>query len=114
MATIQQRKGTVYAKPGVTVLNTREMDWEPFPGLEGAMMKVLSEDDQGEPLVFLIKRLLAPEGLCLLTDQDRIPSAALRETMIAQELEFTTQAVRAGEPGGRRVKGSLYRIRHRS
>jgi hypothetical protein len=75
---------------------------------------LIYEQRNVEPLVRLIKRLLAPEGFCLLTDQDRIPSAALRETLQAQGLEFTTQAVRAGEPGGRRVKGTLYRIRHTS
>jgi hypothetical protein len=45
-----------------------------------------------------------------LTDQDRVPSHVLRETLAAQGLPFTTQMVRDGEPGGRRVKGTLYRI----
>jgi predicted nicotinamide N-methyase len=63
------------------------------------------------PLVTLIKRLLAPAGLCLLTDQDRIASYSLRETLAEEGLQFTREVVRAGEPGGRRVKGTLYRIR---
>ena len=29
-----------------------------------------------------------------------------------ERLAFTTQTMRAGEPGGRRLKGTLYRIRH--
>ena len=62
------------------------------------------------PLVALVKQLLAPDGVCLLTDQDRVPSYVLRDTLAAEGLPFTTQLLRAGEPGGRRVKGTLYRI----
>ena len=65
-----------------------------------------------EPLVTLLKQVLLPGGLCLLTDQDRIPAHALREALEAERLPYTTQIVRAGEPGGRRLKGTLYRIRH--
>lgn len=63
-----------------------------------------------EPLVNLIKKVLAPGGLCLLTDQDRVPSVAMREMLADKGLSFTTQIVRAGEPGARRFKGTLYRI----
>ncbi len=63
------------------------------------------------PLVGVIKQLLAPEGVCLLTDQDRVPSHVLRQTLADEGLAFTTHVVRAGEPGGRRLKGTLYRIR---
>jgi predicted nicotinamide N-methyase len=66
-----------------------------------------------EPVVALIKKVLLPEGRCLLTDQDRVPSFTLREALTAHGLDYTTQAMRAGEPGGRRVKGTLYRIGHR-
>jgi predicted nicotinamide N-methyase len=62
------------------------------------------------PLVGLIKHVLTPDGVCLLTDQDRVPTHVLRETLAAEGLPFTTQPLRAGEPGGRRVKGTLYRI----
>ena len=34
-----------------------------------------------EPLVAFVKKVLVPGGVCLLTDQDRIPSHALRETL---------------------------------
>jgi predicted nicotinamide N-methyase len=64
-----------------------------------------------EPLVGLLRQVLSPDGLCLLTDQERVPSGALREALTAAELRFTTQIVRAGAPGGRRSKGTLYRIR---
>ena len=64
------------------------------------------------PLVTLIKRVLAPGGVGLFTDQDRVPSHILRETLATEGMTFTTQPMRAGEPGGRRVKGTLYRISH--
>lgn len=66
------------------------------------------------PLVALIRRVLLPGGLCLLTDQDRVPAYWLRETLTAERLAFTTQTMKAGEPGGRRVRGTLYRITHPS
>ena len=62
------------------------------------------------PLVNLINMVLAPGGLCLMTDQDRVPSLAMREALGDSGLNFTTQIVRAGEPGSRRYKGTLYRI----
>lgn len=64
------------------------------------------------PLVGLIKHILAPEGVCLLTDQDRVPSHVLREELVRSGMQYTTQVARAGEPGGRRIKGTLYRIGH--
>jgi predicted nicotinamide N-methyase len=64
-----------------------------------------------QPLVGFIKKVLLPNGVCLLTDQDRTPSDSLREALTTEGLDFATQIVRAGEPGGRRVKGTLYRIR---
>lgn len=63
-----------------------------------------------QPLVVLIQRILQPGGVCLLTDQDRVPSQSLRATLTKVGLCYTTQMVRAGEPGGSRVKGTLYRI----
>jgi predicted nicotinamide N-methyase len=62
------------------------------------------------PIVAFIKRVLLPDGVCLLTDQDRVPSYALKELMDGEGLAFTTKMMRAGEPGGRRLKGTLYRI----
>lgn len=65
-----------------------------------------------EPLVGMIRKVLRPGGTCLLTDQDRVPSHALREALPAAGLTYTTQPMKAGEPGGRRLKGTLYRIHH--
>lgn len=63
-----------------------------------------------EPLVEFIGKVLSPGGVCLLTDQDRIPAHALRRELEMAKLPYTTQLMRAGEPGGRRLKGTLYRI----
>jgi predicted nicotinamide N-methyase len=66
-----------------------------------------------DPLVKLIRKVLIPGGVCLLTDQDRTPAPLLREALGYAGLRYETQTVRTGEPGGYRVQGSLYRIRHR-
>jgi SAM-dependent methyltransferase len=65
-----------------------------------------------EPLVKLIKKVLRPDGVCLMTDQDRPPAHHLREMLPNVGLSFTSQRMTAGEPGGRRYKGTLYRIVH--
>jgi predicted nicotinamide N-methyase len=71
---------------------------------------LIYESRNVEPLVQLIHQILAPEGMCLLTDQDRIPAQLLRETLSSAGLAFTVKIMHAGEPGGRRLRGSLYRI----
>jgi predicted nicotinamide N-methyase len=94
-----------------------QMDWRNPP--ENLHFPIILASDliyelrNVSPLVSLIKRVLLPTGLCLLTDQDRVHSQALRTTLTEEGLEYTVQAARAGEPGGKRVKGSLYRIRHK-
>jgi predicted nicotinamide N-methyase len=94
------------------------LDWQrPPDGL--AFSLVLASDlvyevGHVEPLVATIKKMLAPNGKCLLTDQDRPAAASLRQGLVANDLVFTAEGMRAGEPGGRRFKGSLYRIRHRT
>jgi predicted nicotinamide N-methyase len=101
---------------GFEAFRTMQLDWRWPP--EGMLVPVILGADliyelrNVAPLVKLIKAILAPEGKCLLTDQDRIPALALREALQEHGLSFTTQLVRAGEPGGRRLKGTLYRITH--
>ncbi len=96
----------------------RAIDWRSPP--EDLQVPVVLASDliyelrNVEPLVGLIKKVLQPDGLCLMTDQDRVPSYSLREALGDSGFEFTTQVMHAGEPGGRRMKGTLYRIRHRS
>jgi predicted nicotinamide N-methyase len=93
---------------------TLQLDWRD-PPKDLRVPVVLGSDLVYEirnvaPLVGIIKRVLLPGGVCLLTDQDRVPAHVLRETLAAEGLTYTTQVVRAGEPGGRRLKGTLYRI----
>ncbi len=100
---------------GFEDFETLPMDWR-YPPTDRKFPVLLAADliyemRNVEPLVLLIKQLLAPDGVCLLTDQDRVPSHVLREKLADERLPFTTQMVRAGEPGGRRFKGTLYRIR---
>jgi predicted nicotinamide N-methyase len=101
---------------GYTDFETLPMDWRHPP--EGLRVPVVLASDliyelrAVAPLVALVKRVLAPDGVCLLTDQDRNPAAALREALAGAGLAFTAQLMRAGQPGGPRVKGTLYRIRH--
>ena len=67
-----------------------------------------------EPLVALVERVLRPGGLCLWTDQDRPPAAALKAELARLGWPVETKIARAGEPGGQRYKGTLYRIRRPS
>jgi predicted nicotinamide N-methyase len=66
-----------------------------------------------DPLVKLIRQVLLPDGVCLLTDQDRTPASLLREQLGYAGLKYEQETVRAGEPGGYRIQGTLYRIRQR-
>lgn len=99
---------------GFQHFQTLQMDWR-YPPENVQFPIILASDLIYEmrniaPLVALIQKMLDPGGVCLLTDQDRVPSHVLRDTLTAEGLPFTTKIMRAGEPGGRRLKGTLYRI----
>jgi predicted nicotinamide N-methyase len=99
---------------GQSDFRTLQMDWRAPP--DDLQVPVILASDliyelrNVAPLVALIKKMLPPGGLCLLTDQDRIPSHVLKDVLQNEGLPFTTKMMRAGEPGGRRLKGTLYRI----
>ena len=99
---------------GLPEPKTLQLDWR-FPP-DGVQFPVLLladliyEQRHVAPLIRLIRRMLAPTGVCLLTDQDRVPSSLLRRQLADAGLPFTTRMLRAGEPGGTRYKGTLYRI----
>lgn len=63
------------------------------------------------PIIALLKRVLTPDGVCLLTDQDRLPAYNLREALEWEGFRFQTQVLHAGAPGARRGRGTFYRIR---
>jgi predicted nicotinamide N-methyase len=99
---------------GMEQFELLQMDWRwppeglRFPLILGA--DLIYEKRNVAPLVALLQKMLEPGGTCLLTDQDRVPAELLRQTLAEQGMPFTMQLMRAGEPGGRRVKGTLYRI----
>jgi predicted nicotinamide N-methyase len=100
---------------GFRDFETLAMDWR-HPPEERRFPLILCSDlcyerRHVEPVVALVAKLLTPEGVCLLTDQDRPPAPYLRETIVASGLRYDAEPMRAGEPGGQRYKGTLYRIR---
>jgi predicted nicotinamide N-methyase len=62
------------------------------------------------PIVRFLTYVLQPDGLCLLTDQDRLPAYNLRDALDGDGLAYTTRTLHAGEPGRRRARGTLYCI----
>ena len=99
---------------GFDQFRTLQLDWR-SPPADLRVPVILASDlvyelRHVEPLVALVKQMLLPGGVCLLTDQDRIPAHVLKEILQREKLPFTTRMMRAGEPGGRRMKGTLYRI----
>ena len=99
---------------GFSDFQTRQLDWRnPPPDLKYPILlgsDLVYEQSKVEPLAMFLKQALAPSGVCLLTDQEHIPPQAFQDALAAAKLRFTTQLVRSGEPGGRRLKGTLYRI----
>jgi predicted nicotinamide N-methyase len=63
------------------------------------------------PLVSFLGSVLAPGGVCLIADPDRLAARVFRWKLEEAGFDVSTQFVRAGEPGGERTKGTLYRIR---
>ncbi len=100
---------------GFTDFQTLQLDWRcppadlRFPVIFGA--DLIYEASHAEMLVGVIQRMLASGGTCWLTDLERVPARALHDALQQGGLPFEKQLVRAGEPGGRRMKGTLYRIR---
>ena len=102
---------------GFSDFDCRQLDWRQPPA-DLQVDAILAADLVYEqrnvaPIIGFIKKVLRPQGQCLLTDQDRIAPQILQEAIRDEGLSFTTQIVRAGEPNGRRLKGTLYRIRGR-
>lgn len=73
---------------------------------------LMYEDRLVDPLVGFLKSCLAPSGLALITDPDR--TAAKRFRWAAERAGLLAELIpmRVGEPGGERIKGTLYRIKH--
>src|SRR5262245_43742028 len=99
---------------GFTNFAERPFDWRAPP--DDLKVNIVLASDltyearHVEPLVALLAKVLVPGGLCLWTDQDRPPAAALRAELDRLGWPYTAKLMRAGEPGGQRYKGTLYRI----
>lgn len=100
---------------GFTNFEALQFDWR-HPPADGRRYPVLLGSDliyelrNINPLVALIQNVVAPGGVCLLTDQDRLPAYNFQDALIGEGLRFRTEVMHAGSPGGRRVRGTLYRI----
>lgn len=81
-----------------------------FPVVIGS--DLMYEQRLVEPLAHFIKAVLAPGGVALITDPDRMSARSFRWAAGQAGLRAEPSFVRAGEPGGERVKGTLYRVAH--
>ncbi len=73
---------------------------------------LMYEERMVTPLVELLAAVLAPGGVCLITDPDRQAARVFKWKLQEAGYDVTPEFIRAGEPGGERTKGTLYRIRH--
>jgi 2-polyprenyl-3-methyl-5-hydroxy-6-metoxy-1,4-benzoquinol methylase len=71
---------------------------------------LMYEERLVDPLVGLLAATLAPGGVCVIADPDRIQRHAFECTLRAKGYVVTTAPASAGEPGGLRTNGTLYRI----
>jgi|SRR5580765_139499 len=100
---------------GYSHFQTLKLDWRfPPPDLKTTVLlasDLVYELQSVEPVVQCIKTLLAPGGLCLLTQMERLPSPALRRALEASGLAVEARTKREIGPEGKRVKGTLYHLR---
>jgi predicted nicotinamide N-methyase len=73
---------------------------------------LMYEERLVNPLVELLAAVLAPGGVCLIADPDRHAARLFKWKLQEAGYDVTPEFIRAGEPGGERTKGTLYRIRH--
>jgi predicted nicotinamide N-methyase len=86
----------------------------PPPGLQVGVLlaaDLLYEPRLVDPLVEFIVAVLAPTGVALIADPDRISSRPFGYRCQQAGLHLEATFARAGEPGGERTKGTIYRIR---
>jgi ETFB lysine methyltransferase len=88
---------------------------ERYPVVIGS--DLMYEERLVEPLVGLLRSVLDPGGVCLIADPDRLAARVFRWKLEEAGYDVNARLIRAGEPGGERTMGTLYRIRrsgHRS
>ncbi len=72
---------------------------------------LMYEERLVNPLVNLLEAVLAPGGVCLIVDPDRTAARVFKWKLEEAGYLVTPEFIRAGEPGGERTKGTLYRIK---
>jgi predicted nicotinamide N-methyase len=84
-------------------------DEEKYPVVIGS--DLMYEERLVTPLVGLLRAVLAPGGVCLIADPDRLAARVFKWKLEEAGYDVTAEFIRAGEPGGERTRGTLYRIR---
>lgn len=84
-------------------------DGERFTAVIGS--DLMYEERLVDPLVELLDAVLEPGGVCLIADPDRLPARPFRWKLLQAGYDAVADFARAGEPGGERTKGTIYRIR---
>jgi len=102
---------------GFTNFETLPLDWRVPPNFQVPLIlaaDVIYEERNIEPLIALIQKVLAPDGMCLLSDPDRTTRGGFRHALKQAGLRFSQHKMEADGPAsftkGRRVKGTVYRI----
>ena len=72
---------------------------------------LLYDEKLVEPVVGFLKEVLSPTGVALLADPDRIAAKSFGHECRLAGLAVEKAFARAGEPGGERTKGTIYRVR---
>lgn len=92
------------------------LDWrfppklEPFPLILAA--DVVYEERHIAPLVNLITTLLAPDGVCMLSDPNRAGGDRLTRALAHSSLSHEKQPTEVMDDDGTRHEGTLHLIRH--
>jgi predicted nicotinamide N-methyase len=85
----------------------------PPPGLEVGVLlgsDLLYEPRMVEPVIAFVQAVLAPGGVCLIADPDRVSARPFRWAAESAGLNVEPSFARAGSPGEERIKGTVYRI----
>jgi 2-polyprenyl-3-methyl-5-hydroxy-6-metoxy-1,4-benzoquinol methylase len=86
----------------------------PPSGLQYALIlgaDLLYEPQMIEPVVAFLAHALTPAGQAWIADPDRVSSRPFAHHCRQAGLVVTSEFARAGEPGGERTKGTIYRVR---
>jgi predicted nicotinamide N-methyase len=96
---------------GFTKFDVLPLDWRhPPPGLRFPLLlaaDLLYEAPLVAPLAALVRRLLAPDGCCLLVNGDRVALQSLAPALAVEELTFTKHALASSDG----TTAWLFRIR---